>query len=96
LIVSVKPGPPAIAKAGVVEVIVAARTIVNVVLFDVVAPDTTVTVAVPGDRNRVLGTEAVNCVALTNVVASGDPFHSTTAPLAKPLPFTCNVRVENG
>src|SRR5580704_11015754 len=34
------------------------------------------------------GTDAINCVALTNVVASGEPFHSTVAPVTKLAPLT--------
>ena len=89
LTVSVKPAPPAVAEAGMVEVIVAGEgPIVNVAVFDVRPPETTVTVAVPGVATSAPGTEAVNCVKLTKVVASGDPFHSTIAPFAKPLPLT--------
>src|SRR5579863_4853908 len=94
LIVSVKPAPPAVAEAGTVEIIVAgAAPIVNVALFDVTPPETTVTVAAPGEATSAVGTRAVNCVKLTKVVASGDPFHSTITPFAKPLPFTviCTV-----
>ena len=38
-----------------------------------------------------LGTAAVNCVPLTNVVVSATPFHSTTEPLTKLLPVTISV-----
>jgi hypothetical protein len=37
-------------------------------------------------------TLALSCVALTKEVASGAPFHCTTAPDAKPLPLTVKVK----
>jgi hypothetical protein len=37
------------------------------------------------------GTTAVNCVALTNVVVSATPFHSTTVPAMKLLPVSIRV-----
>src|SRR5260370_29986809 len=37
------------------------------------------------------GTAEVNCVALTNGVASGEPFHSTVAPGTNLAPLTVNV-----
>jgi hypothetical protein len=40
---------------------------------------------------RLAGTEAVNCVELTYVVASGDAFQSTAAPDPNAVPFTVNV-----
>lgn len=39
-------------------------------------------------------TGAVNSLGLIKLVASGDPFHSTTAPEAKPLPMTVKVNAE--
>jgi hypothetical protein len=35
---------------------------------------------------------AVSCVALTKVVARGEPFQLTTSPFAKPVPFTVRVK----
>ena len=35
---------------------------------------------------------AVTCVPLTTVVFRGLPFHFTTAPAAKPVPFTVRVK----
>ena len=58
---------------------------------DVTPPEDTAIVAVPEVAIRLAGTEAVSCVALTNVVVSGVPFQSTTAVEANPLPFTVNV-----
>jgi hypothetical protein len=37
-------------------------------------------------------TEAVNWLALWNVVGRADPFHWTIAPPKKPLPFTVSVK----
>jgi len=50
--------------------------------------------AVPGAAMRLAGTWAVNCAALTKLVASALPFHWTTAPERKPVPLT--VRVNAG
>src|SRR4051794_14974362 len=60
-------------------------------LLDVTPPDATVTVAVPAFAISSPATVAVSCVGLTNVVGSADPSQSTTAPAAKPLPFTASV-----
>jgi hypothetical protein len=43
--------------------------------------------------DKLAGTEAVNCVALTNPVASGEPFHSTVAPGTNLIPLTVKVKV---
>src|SRR5579871_1304954 len=55
-----------------------------------VAP-ATVMLAEPALAIRLAGTCAVSCVALTNVVASGEPFHCTAAPLTKFVPLTVSV-----
>jgi hypothetical protein len=39
----------------------------------------------------VAATAAVNCVALTNVVTSADPFHWIVDPVTNPVPFTVKV-----
>ena len=54
----------------------------------------TVTKAVLAVARFVVGTAAVNCVLLTNVVTSGAPFQLTVAPDAKPAPFTVKVMPE--
>jgi len=64
---------------------------VKFALPDVTPPETTVILSVPGDAIRLADTNAVNCVALTYAVDSPNPFQSTTAPEANPLPFTVNV-----
>jgi hypothetical protein len=69
--------------------------IVNVTAFDVAPPGfATVTLAVPDEAIRLAGTEAVNCVALTNVVESAEPFHCAVDPDTNPAPLT--VRVNAG
>jgi hypothetical protein len=52
----------------------------------------TVIDTVPEEAMSALLTEAVSIPVLTNVVASGFPFHSTTAPEEKLLPFTVSVK----
>jgi hypothetical protein len=52
----------------------------------------TVTPAVPGNAAAVAGIAAVNCVALTKVVGSGEPFQLTFASLVKFVPFTVSVK----
>jgi hypothetical protein len=41
---------------------------------------------------RLAATDAVSCVALTNVVGRAEPFHCTVAPERKPVPFTVSVK----
>src|SRR6267378_5192913 len=48
----------------------------------------TVTWAVPVAAMSEAGMDAVTCVAETNVVVRADPFHCTTDPETKLLPFT--------
>ena len=52
----------------------------------------TVTDAVPAWARRVAGTNAVNWVLLTNVVAKLVPFHCTVEPSTKLTPFTVSVK----
>ena len=47
--------------------------------------------ATPAVAIKLAGTMAVNCVELANVVTSGEPFHTTTAPETKPVPCTVSV-----
>jgi hypothetical protein len=56
------------------------------------APSETATLAGPGLAISAAGTAAVNCVRLTNVVLSRDPFHTTAAVLLYPLPVTVSVK----
>ena len=52
----------------------------------------TATPAVPTEVKSAAGIVAVNCVALTNVVARVEPFHRTVAPETKPAPVTVKVK----
>jgi hypothetical protein len=69
--------------------------IVNTTVFDVPPPGlATETLAVPADPIKFAGTDAVNCVALTNVVDSALPFHCTVDPLTNPAPLTVSVNAD--
>ena len=97
LMVSVKPGPPAVAELGLTEEMVGlGGLIVKMKVLEALPEDSTVTNAVPDDASRLVGTDAVNCVALTKVVANADPFHCTTDPGVKPFPLTVRVKEGNG
>ena len=52
----------------------------------------TVTVAVPGKAIRLVATDAVNRVVLTNVVASAVSFHRMVELAVKAEPFTVKVK----
>jgi hypothetical protein len=97
---SVKAGPPAPARFGLIVVIAGtgfALVIVNVTAFEV--PPTgagfdTVTDAVPGDAISLAGIVAVSNVVLVEVVVRSAPFQRTTEPDMKPVPLI--VRVNAG
>jgi hypothetical protein len=55
------------------------------------AGDTTVTVFEPTLAMSAAEMEAVNCVALENVVDRADPFHRTIDEDTNPVPFTVSV-----
>jgi hypothetical protein len=61
-------------------------------LFDVIAPENTVTAAVPAEAIRFPGTEAVSWPLFTNVVVSAEPFQRTEAPETNPLPLTVSAK----
>ena len=66
--------------------------IVKVRIFEVAPPGfTTLTCAVPAAAMSLAGIAAVTCVALTNVVVRAAPFHCTTDPDTKLLPFAVSV-----
>src|SRR4030095_9495748 len=66
--------------------------IVKVSALEVPPPGfTTVTCAVPAALMSPAGIAAVSWVALTNVVVRAAPFHCTTEPETKLLPFTVSV-----
>ena len=70
---------------------------VNVTAFDVPPPGAglnTVTLAVPAAAMSLAGIDAVNCAALTKVVARSDPFHRTAESATKFVPITVNVKAE--
>jgi len=54
----------------------------------------TVIEAVPAEAISEAGMVAVSCVELTNVVARGELFQSTTEPFTKFVPFTVRVNPE--
>ena len=90
--------PPAMAEPGLSEVMTGPPTvtglILNVSALEAVLPGfTTVTLALPIFAIRLPGTAAVNCVPLTKVVESGEPFHCTVAPETKLEPLTVSVKV---
>lgn len=98
--VRVKAVLPAVTLAGDMEVVVgtglvaACADIVNTTTFEVPPPGValnTVILAVPAVVRSGAFTIAVNCVALTNVVASDEPFQFTTEPLIKFEPVTVSV-----
>src|ERR1035441_9558526 len=68
------------------------RAMVKASAFDVAPSPATVTLAVPAVAMRAAGTLAVNWEALTNVVASGAPFHCTLELAVKPAPVTVRVK----
>ena len=55
---------------------------------------TTTICAVRGEAILAAGTAAVSFSELTNIVASAEPFQSTVAPGAKPVPVTARVNAE--
>jgi hypothetical protein len=93
--IKVKPALPAVAQAGLSEVIVGAALTVNVCAVDVPPPGvgfTTVTDAVPAVTTREDGTVAVSCVEETNVVVSAVPFQFTVEPETKFVPVAVKVK----
>jgi hypothetical protein len=94
LIVNVNAEPPVVAAFGLRLVIVRALTVKTTPLEAPPPGFTTVTLAVPALAMRPAGTVAVNCVALTNVVESSDPFHCTVELLTNPAPFTVSVNAD--
>ena len=94
LTVNVKCGSPAAAQVGLSELMVGTALIVNVTALDVAPHPPTVIEAVPGVAMSAVGTVAVSCLVVTNVVTSGLPFQYTVSPWMKSLlgPFTVNVK----
>jgi hypothetical protein len=95
--VKVKVDPPATAEPGLSDVMTGPPTvtalILNVSALEAVLPGfTTVTLALPAFAIRLPGTAAVNWVAVTKLVESGEPFHCTTALETKLEPLTVSVK----
>ncbi len=96
--VSVNVAPPASPEVGAIEVSVGAGLLtVKVPLLSEAPPPgpglLTRTVTVAPAAMSEAGTVALNDVALTKVVASGAPFHSTTVPFTKLKPVTVIVKL---
>src|SRR6267378_1536476 len=95
--VSVNPGPPVVADAGVSPVVVGTGLLVVIVkvwALDVPPPGAgvnTVTVAVPAAARSACGIAAVSSVADPNVVTRFAPFHRTTELPTKLVPVTVSV-----
>jgi len=96
LTVSVKPGPPAVALLGEIELIAGTGLLtVNILGADVPPPGpgfVTVTWIVPAVAMSAAEIAAVSWVLLENVVVRGDPFQFTTEVVTKPEPFTVSVK----
>jgi hypothetical protein len=88
----VNAGPPAIAVLGEMLTIFGPVAMLKLTTFDTTPFDTTVIGTVPAVAMRLANTGAVNWVELMTLVASAEPFHSTTEPTAKPAPFTVSVK----
>ena len=96
LTVSVKPGPPAVALLGEIELIAGTGLLtVNVLGADVPPPGpgfVTVTWIVPAVAMSAAEIAAVSWVLLENVVVRAAPFQFTTEVVTKPEPFTVSVK----
>ena len=90
LTISVKAAPPAVADAGLRLVMeVGGKMMVKAALLE--AP-LTVTLIAPAVAIRLAGTSAINCDALTKVVASGAAPQLTVASEVKSAPLTISVK----
>ncbi len=91
--VSENAGPPGAAAGGARDVITGVGGVmVNVSALETRLPLLAVTVADPDCAIRFAVTPAVNCVALTNVVAMAVEFQLTVVLAVKPLPVTVSVK----
>jgi hypothetical protein len=92
---TVKDAPPAVAESGN-RTLMAGRggSMVKERLFEMAPPGlATVTAAERAKLDRLAGTKAVTCEALTKVVERGTPFHNTVEPETKLIPLTVRVKV---
>jgi hypothetical protein len=89
---------PAVAPTGEIEVIDGVESDEAEIVKDAGAEFTpeldTVIDAVPAEAISEAGMVAVSCVELTNVVARGELFQSTTEPFTKFVPLTVRVNPE--
>lgn len=93
--VRTKVAPPAVTEVGLTLEMVGVVTALmgNATAADGLPPlFITVTFALPTVAINAADTDALNCVELTTVVARPVPFHCTTAPLRKLVPFTVSVK----
>src|SRR5450432_67557 len=92
---NVKAPPPVVAFEGISVVAVGTGLLMLKVSGPELPPPgaglDTVTVAVPAVAMSAAGTVAVTLVLLTNVVVRLPPFHFTTLPCTKLVPFTVRV-----
>jgi hypothetical protein len=93
---SVRAAVPAVALTGKSEAIVGAGSTAGAVMeksteFDMTEPLNTVTDCVPWNAVSAEVSNAVSCVASTNVVGRGEPFQLTTETSTKLVPFTVSV-----
>src|SRR5262249_23683997 len=93
-IVRVSRDVPATAEAGVrIDTVGRGRSIRKLTILDADPPGfTTVTCTAPASVSNPDGTDAVICVSVPEVVASGVVLHITTEPVTNPLPATVRVR----
>jgi hypothetical protein len=90
--VSENAAPPAIAEEGErLAMVGGAALMVKVEPGDVPPELVTVTLAEPGVASRLAGTTAVNCVALTKVLARAVVPHCTVVPASKFVPVIVKV-----
>ena len=79
--VRVNAAPPAVAESGAREVTAGSALIVKETVAEGLAVGlVTVILAEPAVAIAEAGILAVNCIVVTNVVGSGDPFQLTVAP----------------
>jgi hypothetical protein len=92
--VSVNPDPPSVADAGFrLDMVGVGILIGNAVAVDRLPPTfIAVMLALPPLAISAAGTVAITCVEPTNDVARFVPFHCTSAPLRKFVPFTVSVK----
>jgi hypothetical protein len=91
--VIVRPDEPAVAEVGEMLVRVGPATLKTTPLVELPPGLVTVMNELPTDCMRLLLTDALNWVALTNVVGNAVPFHCTVDPFTNAVPLTVNCRV---